>query len=38
MTIEEVAELLEIAPATVKRHWAAARAWLHRELTTHPSG
>jgi RNA polymerase sigma factor (TIGR02999 family) len=29
---EEIAELLDISPATVKRDWALARAWLHREL------
>jgi RNA polymerase sigma factor (TIGR02999 family) len=29
---EEVAEALGISPATVKRDWAIARAWLHREL------
>lgn len=33
MTVEEVAEALEISPATVKRHWTMARAWLHRELS-----
>jgi RNA polymerase sigma factor (TIGR02999 family) len=33
MTVEEVAESLDISPATVKRHWAVARAWLHQELT-----
>jgi RNA polymerase sigma-70 factor (ECF subfamily) len=33
MTVEEVAETLEISPATVKRHWTLARAWLQRELT-----
>ena len=33
MTVEEVAEALEISPATVKRHWTVARAWLHKELT-----
>ena len=32
MTVEEVAEALDISPATVKRHWTVARAWLHREL------
>jgi RNA polymerase sigma factor (TIGR02999 family) len=32
MSIEEVADLLDIAPVTVKRHWAFARAWLHRAL------
>jgi RNA polymerase sigma factor (TIGR02999 family) len=29
---EEIAEVLEISLATVKRDWALARAWLHREL------
>jgi RNA polymerase sigma-70 factor (ECF subfamily) len=32
LTVEETAEALNISPATVKRHWAAARAWLAREL------
>lgn len=32
MTIEEVARVREISPATVKRHWAFAQAWLRREL------
>jgi DNA-directed RNA polymerase specialized sigma24 family protein len=30
--IEETAEALGISPATVKREWAMARAWLGREL------
>lgn len=29
---EEVAEVLGISLATVKRDWAIARAWLHRDL------
>jgi RNA polymerase sigma factor (TIGR02999 family) len=33
LTIEEAAEALEISPATVKRQWTLARAWLQRELT-----
>ena len=33
LTVEEVGEALEISPATVKRHWTLARAWLKRELT-----
>jgi RNA polymerase sigma factor (TIGR02999 family) len=33
MTVEEVAEVLQIAPITVKREWSRARAWLLRELT-----
>jgi RNA polymerase sigma-70 factor, ECF subfamily len=30
--VEEVAEVLGISPATVKRDWTLARAWLKREL------
>ena len=30
--IEETAEALEISPATVKRDWSTARAWLYREM------
>ncbi len=33
MTVEETAEALEISPATVKRGWSLARAWLHREMS-----
>ncbi len=33
MSIEETAQALEISPATVKRDWALARAWLNRELS-----
>ena len=32
MSIEETAEALGISPATVKREWTLARAWLNREL------
>ena len=32
LTIEESAAALGISPATVKRHWAVARAWLQREI------
>ncbi len=32
MSVEETAEALDISPATVKRDWTVARAWLHREL------
>ena len=32
MSIEETAAALEVSPATVKRDWMAARAWLNREL------
>lgn len=34
LTIEETAEAMEISPATVKRHWTVARAWLARELAS----
>jgi RNA polymerase sigma factor (TIGR02999 family) len=32
LSVEETAEALGISPATVKRHWSLARAWLLREL------
>lgn len=32
LTIEETAEALAISPATAKRHWQAARAWLFEAL------
>jgi RNA polymerase sigma factor (TIGR02999 family) len=34
MNIEDTAEALDISPATIKREWAVARAWLRRELQT----
>jgi RNA polymerase sigma factor (TIGR02999 family) len=34
LTIDEAADVMGISPATVKREWAVARAWLQRELTT----
>jgi len=33
LEITETAEVLKISPATVKRDWAAAKAWLKHELT-----
>ena len=33
LTVEETAEALDISPATVKRHWTIARAWLKKELS-----
>jgi len=33
MSIEETADALETSPATVKRDWVLARAWLNRELS-----
>ena len=32
LTIEDTAEAIGVSPATVKREWAIARAWLRREL------
>lgn len=31
-TVEETAKAMDLSPKTVKREWAAARAWLHGEL------
>jgi RNA polymerase sigma factor (TIGR02999 family) len=33
LSIEETAEVLSISPATVKRDWAVAKAWLYRDLS-----
>jgi RNA polymerase sigma-70 factor, ECF subfamily len=38
LTIEETAEAIAASPATVKREWAMARAWLKRELEAPASG
>jgi RNA polymerase sigma-70 factor, ECF subfamily len=32
LTVEETAEVLHVSPATVKREWTTAKAWLSREL------
>jgi RNA polymerase sigma factor (TIGR02999 family) len=32
LTVEETAAVLTVSPATVKRDWGLARAWLYREL------
>ena len=43
LTVEDVAEVMGTSPATVKRQWSLARAWLKRALdgdvaaTTGPS-
>lgn len=34
LNIEETSQVLGISPATVKRDWRMARAWLHRELSS----
>jgi len=33
LSIEDTSHVLNISPATVKRNWANARLWLHRELS-----
>lgn len=35
LTVDETAVVLDVAPITVKRDWALARAWLFRELKEH---
>jgi RNA polymerase sigma factor (TIGR02999 family) len=32
LSIDEAAEALDVSPATVKRRWTVAKAWLAREL------
>ncbi len=32
LSIEEAAEVMKLSPATLKREWNSARAWLRREL------
>src|SRR5262245_2477501 len=34
LSIEEAARAMDISPATLKRRWSLARAWLHRDLTS----
>jgi RNA polymerase sigma factor (TIGR02999 family) len=36
LSIEETADALGMSPATLKRRWALARAWLFRDLGTRP--
>ena len=38
LTIPEIAAALDLAPRTVDRHWAFARAWLKRTIRTTLSG
>ena len=33
LSIEDIGETLQISPATVKREWNSAKAWLHSEIT-----
>src|SRR5438552_19003092 len=32
LSIEDTSQLLDISPATVKREWATARAWLYEQM------
>ena len=38
MTVPEIATALDLAPRTVDRHWAFARAWLKRTIRSSLSG
>ena len=33
LTVEEAAEVLDVSPATIKREWSTAKAWLYHELS-----
>jgi len=33
LSVEQTAEVMGVSPATVKRNWSSARAFLHREIT-----
>ncbi|MEM6671475.1 MAG: ECF-type sigma factor [Planctomycetota bacterium] len=37
LSVEEVAEVLEVSPATVKRDWTYARAWLFGRMSDNES-
>jgi RNA polymerase sigma factor (TIGR02999 family) len=36
LSVRETSEVLGVSEATVKRDWATARAWLHREIASRP--
>jgi RNA polymerase sigma factor (TIGR02999 family) len=36
LSIEETAAVLQVSPATVKRDWTTAKAWLRRRITKDP--
>jgi RNA polymerase sigma-70 factor, ECF subfamily len=36
-SVEEIGEILEISPRSVKRHWALARIWLFQHMAAPPS-
>jgi RNA polymerase sigma factor (TIGR02999 family) len=37
LSIEETAEVMHLSPASIKREWQTARAWLYREMNS-PGG
>ncbi len=37
LSVEETAGTLNVSPATVKREWSLARAWLYRRLAGEPA-
>jgi RNA polymerase sigma factor (TIGR02999 family) len=37
LSIEETAEVMNLSPASIKREWNTARAWLFREMTRRPA-
>jgi RNA polymerase sigma factor (TIGR02999 family) len=37
LSIEETADAIGVSPATLKRRWSLARAWLFRELADNPT-
>ena len=38
LSVEEVADVLNVSPETVRRDWRLARAWMQRELVTRKPG
>lgn len=33
LSIDEISDVMKLSPRTVKRHWASARLWLHRQMS-----
>jgi DNA-directed RNA polymerase specialized sigma24 family protein len=38
LTIEEIAEVIDVSPRTVEREWTMARAWLFASLNKTTQG
>ncbi|MBV9670920.1 MAG: sigma-70 family RNA polymerase sigma factor [Acidobacteriales bacterium] len=34
LSIDDISDVLGVSPATVKRHWTTARAWLQHEISS----